>query len=139
LADYGERYGEFRQSGIEVVGLTPEGPRQARRLRTGLKLPFTVLCDASRDAARAFGLLSREPGKDDLTPATLVLDAQRRMRLSALNSGEKCVFARDMLEYARAVKSERVPASAPPLQSPKPGRLFLRAIANVVTSIVRPG
>jgi len=45
LADYGEQYRTFKQSGIEVVAVSPESPRQSRRLRTGLGLPFTVLSD----------------------------------------------------------------------------------------------
>jgi peroxiredoxin len=138
LADYGERYGEFRRSGIEVVAITPDGPKQARRMRTSLKLPFTVLSDANRDAARALGLLGREADAKNPTPATLVLDNQRRVRLSALNSAEKCLLARDTLEYARALKQESPSASmpTPQLEAPKPGILFLRAIANMAASFM---
>ncbi len=139
MSDYGERYGEFKRSGIEVVALTPEGPRQARRMRTRLKLPFTVLSDKRCDAARAFGLLENDPGSKSPTPATLVLDAQRQVRLSALNSGIKSVLAQDMLEYTRGLKVERPLAAQLAPVTLKPGRLFFQALANLVTSVVRGG
>ena len=110
-------------------------------MRTGLKLPFTVLSDANRDAARALGLLGREADVKTSTPATLVLDNQRRVRLSALNSAEKCLLARDTLEFTRALKQESPSASVPTpqLEAPKPGILFVRAIGNIITSRLLPG
>src|SRR5258705_1180950 len=103
LSDYADRYGEFKRSGIEVVALWPESQRKSRRVGYGVKLPFTVLSDSKLEAAKNFGLIGHEkPGEP--TPATLVLDSDRKVRLSALNQAEKCVFARDTLEYARALK-----------------------------------
>src|SRR5262249_4618785 len=57
LSDYADRYSEFKRAGVEVVALSPESQRKSRRLRTGLKLPFTVLSDSKLEAARAFGLI----------------------------------------------------------------------------------
>src|SRR5437660_8166679 len=51
LSDYAERYRDFKQSGVEVVAVSPESPRKSRRLRTQLKLPFTVLYDSRLKAA----------------------------------------------------------------------------------------
>jgi peroxiredoxin len=137
LSDYAERYSDFKRSGIEVVALSPESPRKARRMRTGLKLPFTVLSDGNFEAARVFGLVGHEkPGVP--TPATLVLDSQRGVRLSTLNQAQKCLFARDTLEYARALKQMNAAASipVPRLGSPKPGILFVRALANLAAGMV---
>jgi peroxiredoxin len=143
LSDYGERYPEFKRSGVEVVAISPESPRKARRMRTGLKLPFTVLADTNFAAAHTFGLIGQEkPGVP--APATLIHDAHRAVRLSALNEGGKCIFARDALEYGRALKqksdpaagsSAGVPLSPPPLADPKPGILFARAIANMAVGM----
>jgi peroxiredoxin len=137
LSDYADRYGEFKRSGIEVVALSPESQRKSRRLRTGLKLPFTVLSDSKLEAAKSFGLIGHEkPGA--LTPATLVLDGNRNVRLSALNQAEKSVFARDTLEFARALK-QGVPAAsmqAPQTERPKPGWLFARALMNMASGLV---
>src|SRR6266446_6576622 len=137
LSDYGERYGEFKRSGIEVVALSPESQRKSRRLRTGLKLPFTVLSDSKLEAAKNFGLVGHEkPG--GLTPATLVLDGNLNVRLSALNQAEKCIFARDTLEYARALKNGSPAASMqrPQVEKPKPGWLFARALVNMASGLV---
>lgn len=137
LSDYADRYGEFKRSGIEVVALSPESQRKSRRLRTGLKLPFTVLSDSKLEAAKNFGLIGHEKAGAP-TPATLVLDSQRELRLSTLNQAEKCLFARDTLEYARALKEGGPTASMPEpqLEKPKPGWLFARALANKAAGLV---
>jgi peroxiredoxin len=142
LADYAERYSDFKRSGVEVVAVSAESPRKARRMRVGLKLPFTVLTDINLHAANVFGLMGHEkPGIP--TPATLVLDSHSGVRLSTLNKGGDCLFASDILEYARALKStggadspatESIPI--PQLNSPKPGILFARALANMAAGLI---
>jgi peroxiredoxin len=140
LSDYGERYADFKRSGVEVVALSPESPRKARRMRTGLKLPFTVLSDTHFVAAHTFGLMGHEkPGMP--TPATLVLDSQRSVRLSTLNQAEKCLFAPDVLNYARALKQldttrATVPISIPEVAKPKAGVLWGRALANMAVGLI---
>jgi peroxiredoxin Q/BCP len=136
LADYAERYGEFKRAGIEILALSPESQRKSRRLRTGLKLPFTVLSDARFEAAKSFGLMDHErPGLP--TPATLVLDNQRRVLLSTLNEGTKSLLARDVLEYGRNLRQGSVTATAPPhVERPKAGRLFFRGLANMALGLV---
>ena len=136
LADYADRYTDFKRSGIEVVALSPESPRKARRMRTGLKLPFTVLSDTNLRAAQVFGLMGHEkPGQP--TPATLVLDS-RGVRLRTFNEGGKCIFARDSLEYARRFRQTSAPTSIPTpvVASPKPGVLFVRALANAAAGLI---
>jgi peroxiredoxin len=138
LADYAERYPEFRRSGVEVVALSPETPRKARRMRTGLKLPFAVLSDTDFNAARVFGLMDHEkPGMP--TPATLVLDSAGGVQLSTLNQWSKSVFAGDILEYVRNAKQADSAATAaipaPQVTAPKPGMLFARAIANMAVGL----
>jgi alkyl hydroperoxide reductase subunit AhpC len=139
LADYAERYIDFRRAGVEVVALCPESPRKARRLRTTLKLPFIVLSDAKLEVARKFGLIDRErPGLP--TPATVMLDSQGQILLSSLNQGPratKCLFARDMLDYARANEIDDRPAiRAREPEQPKPGWLFFRGFANLAIGLL---
>jgi peroxiredoxin len=144
LSDYAERYADFKRSGVEVVALSPESPRKARRMRTGLKLPFTVLSDTQFVAAQSFGLMGHEkPGMP--TPATLVLDTQRSVRLSTLNQAEKCLFAPDVLDYARALKqlnTDRAVSGAiasipiPEVGKPKAGVLWGRALANMAVGLI---
>jgi peroxiredoxin len=144
LSDYAERYADFKRSGVEVVALSPESPRKARRMRTGLKLPFTVLSDTHFVAAHTFGLMGHEkPGMP--TPATLVLDAQRSVRLSTLNEAEKCLFAPDVLDYARALKQLNTNSAVsgaiasipiPEVGKPKAGVLWGRALANMAVGLI---
>jgi len=136
LSDYGEQYRTFKQSGIEVVAVTPESPRRSRRLRTGLRLPFTVLSDSRLQVAMNLGLMDHEkPGEP--TPATLVIDRQG-VKLSTLNQHERSLLARDVLQYLCATKlGDREQAFPPPqVAKPKPGTLFGRALVNLVAGLV---
>ena len=136
LADYADRYQDFKQAGVEVVAVSPESSRRSRRLRSQLKLPFAILSDKNREAATSFGLMGHEkPGEP--TPATVVVDTQRRVRLSTLNKWEKCLVARDTLEFARALKQGAVDSiRLPRVESPRPGFLFARGVANMLAGLV---
>ncbi len=136
LSDYGEQYRSFKQSGIEVVAVSPESPRRSRRLRTGLRLPFAVLSDSKLEVAKNLGLMDREKVGGP-TPATLVVDRQG-VTLSTLNQGEKSLLARDVLQYLRATKEGNATGAVPPPQvaKPQPGLLFARALANLAAGLV---
>ena len=136
LSDYGEQYRTFKQSGIEVVAVSPESPRQSRRLRTGLKLPFTVLSDSKLQVAKHLGLMDHEK-LGAPTPATLVLD-RHGVKLSTLNQREKSLLARDVLQYLRATSlGKATEAISPPqVAKPQPGILFARALANLAAGLV---
>jgi peroxiredoxin len=136
LSDYGEQYRSFKQSGIEVVAVSPESPRRSRRLRTGLRLPFAVLSDSKLEVAKNLGLMDREKVGEP-TPATLVVDRQG-VTLSTLNQREKSLLARDVLQYLRATKEGNATGAVPPPQvaKPQPGLLFARALANLAAGLV---
>ncbi len=137
LADYADLYAEFKQSGIEVVALSSESRRKCRRLRMGLKLPFTVLSDVNWEAAKGFGL-GVEERFGNPTPATLLVDDERRIRFLALDQDKKSLFARDMLEYACGLNRAGASSLPPPRveAAVKPGLLFVRAIVNMAVGFV---
>ena len=137
LADYADRYRDFKQSGVEVFAVSPESPRRSRRLRKQLKLPFTVLSDSKLEVASSFGLMGHEkPGEP--TPATMVLDSRNDVVLSTFNQWSKSLVASDTLEYARALKqggnSRSLPA--PQVEAPKPGFMFVRGLLNIAVGVV---
>ena len=137
LADYGERYREFKQEGIDVVAVSPESPRRSRRMRKQLKLPFAVLSDSKLDVARNFGLIGHEkPGEP--TPATLILDNRQNVILSTLNDWTKCLVARDALAYVRSCRQGSNPTSipTPSVDLPKPGFLFVKGLMNMALGLV---
>ena len=78
------------------------------------------------------------------TPATFMLDAQRRVRLSTLNQvklghppKDLSLLARDVLQFGRAIKQDSAPATPPPsVEEVKPGILFIRALANMALGFV---
>jgi peroxiredoxin len=136
LSDYAEHYTDFKRSGVEVLAVSPESQRKSRRLRTTLKLPFTVLSDSRFEAARTFGLMVDENAKLP-NPATLMLDGQRRVRLTTLDQGARSLVARDVLEYATKLDRSESPAPLPlRLEQPKPGWLFARAFANMALGFI---
>jgi peroxiredoxin len=137
LSDYADLYAEFKRSGVEVVAVSCESRRICRRARSGLKLPFPVLSDVNWDAARGLGL-EVEKGYNNPTPATFIIDQQRRIRFVALDRSRKSLFARQLLEYARALNRES-PSPLPPPQveaAVKPGLLFFRSFMNMALAFV---
>ena len=138
LADYGERYRDFKQAGVEVLAISPESPRRSRRLRKQLGLPFAILSDSKLEAARDLGLMDHEK-RGEPTPATLILDRRNGVIMSTLNDWTKSVVARDALAYVRALKQgENDSTSIPALQveRPKPGFLIVRGLLNMAAGLV---
>ena len=138
LTDYGEKYSDFRNEGVEICAIAPESPRRLRRMRKQLKLPFPLLSDAKLELARSFNLLGHEK-PDAPTPATIIVDSHRGVLLSSFNNWAKCVVARDALSFMRARKDVAVVEAAPPpppLGLPKPGFFFLRGLMNLVAGVV---
>jgi peroxiredoxin len=136
LSDYAALYSDFKRGGLEVVALSPESQRKSRRLRKGLKLPFPVLADTHFEAARALGLMDHEkPGLP--TPATLILDDRHHILLSSLNDWARSLAARDVLEYGRSLRQGDLTVPRPSeLEKPKPGRFFLRGLANMALGVI---
>ena len=137
LADYGERYRDFKQAGVEVFAISPESPRRSRRLRQQLGLPFTILSDSNLEVARNLGLMDHEK-LGEPTPATLILDGRRGVVMSTLNDWTKCVVARDALAFVRALKqgNDLTLIPAPQVERPKAGFLFVRGLLNMAAGLV---
>jgi len=144
LSSYAEHFADFKRSGIEVVALLPESQRRVRRLRKGLRLPFTVLSDAKLEASTALGLVMDERYGGP-TPATLMLDAARRVELSTLNQvktghppRDLSLLARDVLDFGRAIKQGSGASSPQPpsVEEVKPGLLWIRALTNMALGFV---
>jgi peroxiredoxin Q/BCP len=53
----------YRTRDVQPFGLNPAGTESHRRYAAKLKLPFPLLSDADRRAARAFGALTRDGKK----------------------------------------------------------------------------
>jgi len=107
LAALGDRYAEVKRRGGEVVSITPDTARYARRLKARLNLPFPVLTDLDNAYAVEMGLAIRlsaeitqlflESGVDlgvsqrndswfVPIPATIVIDRAGVIRRSYVNA-----------------------------------------------------
>ena len=56
-----EVYDQFRQTGIELVVLSPQSPESARKQATAEKLKFNLLVDKDNEIGNAFGLVYTFP------------------------------------------------------------------------------
>ncbi len=54
--EFRDAYDRFREQGVEVVGVSPDGAESHRRFREKYELPFPLLADPEHAAAEAFGV-----------------------------------------------------------------------------------
>ena len=60
---YRDREGEFRDLGVEVVGISGDAVELHRQFQAAYKLNLLLLSDANEDIARKFGVPLRDGGK----------------------------------------------------------------------------
>lgn len=103
-----------------------------------------MLSDAKLEASTALGLVMDERYGGP-TPATLMLDAARRVELSTLNQvktghppRDLSLLARDVLDFGRAIKQGSGASSPQPpsVEEVKPGLLWIRALTNMALGFV---
>src|SRR6478672_5268238 len=54
--EFRDAYDRFRERGVEVIGVSPDGAESHRRFKEKYELPFPLLADPSHEAAGAFGV-----------------------------------------------------------------------------------
>jgi peroxiredoxin (alkyl hydroperoxide reductase subunit C) len=105
LFDFGRRYGEFLERGVEVLAATTDAPYihlAWRREHPALHdLPFPTLADFRRELARRLGVVSKHDGAP--LRATFLIDPDRTIRwASAYDQGiERC--ASDVLRILEGI------------------------------------
>ncbi len=102
MAEYSERYDEFRAVGAEVAALSVDAPQRAEQVRQQYALPFPILCDTERQIVERWGLFNREEKGGIARPALFLLDRDRRVRVVSMDGEVTRVRAADMLAYLRA-------------------------------------
>jgi peroxiredoxin Q/BCP len=55
LCEYRDGIEQFRGLGVEVIGISKDGPESHRRFKASQDLPFTLLSDPALAAAKAYG------------------------------------------------------------------------------------
>jgi peroxiredoxin Q/BCP len=54
--EFRDSYDRFREQGIEVIGVSPDGADSHRKFKDKYELPFPLLADPDRTAAEAYGV-----------------------------------------------------------------------------------
>ena len=123
MADYGERSDDFLQAGYRVVALSVDEPQRTEHLRRTLSLPFPILCDVGRQVVREWDLFNPSEKGGIAVPATFVLDAERRVRLSSVDDVRHRAGTDEVLAYVRGQATQAARRTLRPA--------MLRALRNM--------
>jgi len=72
-SEFRDEYAKFKKAGAEVVSASPDPPRALKKFQEQFKLPFTLLSDADKQLAQAYGVLKEKTmyGKKVMSMACL--------------------------------------------------------------------
>jgi peroxiredoxin Q/BCP len=77
--DFRDRYELFAESGVEIIGISPDQPDKLAKFRDEHGLPFDLLSDADHEIATAYGAygLKKNYGREYLgiIRSTFLIDA----------------------------------------------------------------
>jgi peroxiredoxin Q/BCP len=59
-SEFRDEYAKFKKAGAEVVSASPDPPRALKKFQEQFKLPFTLLSDADKQLAQAYGVLKEK-------------------------------------------------------------------------------
>jgi peroxiredoxin Q/BCP len=59
-SEFRDAYARFKKAGAEVVAASPDSPRALKKFQEQFKLPFTLLSDAEKKLATAYGVLKEK-------------------------------------------------------------------------------
>jgi len=99
----------FRAQGIVVLGISLDDVDSHRKFATEQHLPFPLLSDATKDAARRYGVLTKFAFLFDMTRReTFVIDPQGRIAKRYADVDPK-EHSRTVLADVRALKAQSAP------------------------------
>jgi peroxiredoxin len=105
LADYREHFAEIKAAGADVIAVSVDPPGTSEALRRDLHLPFTILCDTERTVVRQWDIYNPREKGGIAKPSVFVIDCDRRVRYSHLDSVVKRVPAAEIIGILRAASS----------------------------------
>jgi peroxiredoxin len=101
LRDYRDNALAFRKAGARLAALSVDEPAISAFLRAERGLPFPLLCDPSRTAVDALGLLERGLNGGVARPATFVIDRAGKVRSRSLDGDERRAPSQAMLIFIK--------------------------------------
>ncbi len=129
MADYRERYREIRAAGAGVLAVSVDALEKSEALRLELHLPFPILCDIERRVVKDWDIYNPREKGGIAKPAVFVIDRDRTVRFSAVDTVAMRVPASEIVRVLQATaEAQRVRRSVhiPPLAA------WLRAIRNSI-------
>ncbi len=51
-----DAYADFREAGVEVIGISPDSEQSHAKFKSKYELPFTLLADPDRSVCKAYGV-----------------------------------------------------------------------------------
>jgi len=105
LRGLGEKLPELEKLGVNLLALSVDPPREAKRMVDRLNLEFPVLCDTQREIIKAYGLVHERGGLDgsDIPIPAQVLIGQDGTILSRFAS----VRTQDRLDPGQVLSKTR--------------------------------
>jgi thioredoxin-dependent peroxiredoxin len=59
-SEFRDEYAQFKKAGAEVVAVSPDSPSALKKFHQQFNLPFTLLSDADKKLAQAYGVLKEK-------------------------------------------------------------------------------
>jgi peroxiredoxin Q/BCP len=106
LCDYRDGIEQFSGLGVEVIGISKDGPESHRRFKASKRLPFALLSDTDLAVARAYGAV----GVMGMKRAVFLIDAQGRIAWQHVEA--LALFRRSRVELIQAIEALPVAQAA---------------------------
>ena len=58
--EFARDYNKFKSSGIEIIGISPDDEESHKKFGDEMKVPFILLSDTEKDAAKKFGVWGKK-------------------------------------------------------------------------------
>lgn len=104
--EFGELYDEFKNLGVEVVGISRDGVRSHQNFTKKHELPFELLSDKDREISGQYGLLTptKMYGRDAIKTerATFIFDENSNM-IKEFRDVKPAGHAKEVLDYLKSL------------------------------------
>jgi thioredoxin-dependent peroxiredoxin len=130
LADYRDHYAEIRSAGANVVAVSVDSAAKSEALRRELGLPFPILCDTERRAAKDWGIYNSKERGGIAKPALFVIDRDRTVEHAKIHNVAMRVPASEIVHVLRGTGQREAQRK---IYIPRVSDFF-RAIRNMLRS-----
>ncbi len=126
MAEFRDRYDEFRALNVEIAALATDTPAQSAAMRAEFRLPYVLLCDVDKQAIQAWDRINRLERGGIAKPTVAIVGQDRTLLYVSRDNEFTRVSAPEALAVLRALPG-RAPhhTESTPLQTAPPRRRFM--------------